>query len=123
LLAGITAADESGSRGGQSIVEVVAIHVVEISDISEFSDISGSIAIRIWFVGMAQAHTVETIMSAAKSLFLALGTLPGTFHMNNAPAMILPRHATPRSLRSAVAGKVGIDVPCSVISVSPRRMR
>jgi hypothetical protein len=87
-------------------VEVISL-VIEVGEC--VGHIGGGIALGIrlgvWLVGMAQAHTMEAVMTSAKALFLAISPLLGTFQVVNASSMILPRHITPRSLQSS-AGRV-----------------
>ncbi len=95
--------DLSGADGSE-LPHVVVIILVVIEDIGEWVAASADIRL-VW---MAQALAVKAVMALAEALLLTLSALPCVFDMNNAPAMILPRHTTPRSLRSsAVIGRGG----------------
>ena len=83
---------------GSELPHVVVILVV-IEDIGEWVMASADIRL-VW---MTQALAVKPVMALAEALLLTLSALPCVFDMKNAPAMILPRHTTPRSLRSSAA--------------------
>lgn len=103
--------DLSGADGSE-LPHVVVIILVVIEDIDEWVAASADIRL-VW---MAQALAVKAVMALAEALLLTLSALPCVFDMNNAPAMILPRHTTPRSLRSsAVIGRGGKgNILCAV---------
>lgn len=90
--------DLSGADGSE-LPHVVVIILVVIEDIGEWVAASADIRL-VW---MAQALAVKAVMALAEALLLTLSALPCVFDMNNAPAMILPRHTPPRSLRSMLA--------------------
>ena len=69
------------------------------------ADVGVGVASGVGLVRAAQALAVETVVSLAEALLLTLSALARVFDVENAPAMILPRHMTPRSLRSSA----GID--------------
>jgi hypothetical protein len=77
---------------------VAAVLIVFVEDIGVWVARAG-----VGMVGMAQTLAVEAIMPLAETLLLAFGALRGVRDMINAPAVILPRHTPPRSLRSMLA--------------------
>lgn len=91
----------------------VVLIIVNVEDIGIWVARAG-----VGMVGVAKTLAVEAIMPLAETLLLTFGALRGVRDMINAPAMILPRHTTPRSLRTIgeVSGeeKGTYSVACSL---------
>lgn len=76
----------------------VVLIIVNVEDIGIWVARAG-----VGMVGVTKTLAVEAIMPLAETLLLTFGALRGVRDMINAPAMILPRHTPPRSLRSMLA--------------------